>query len=262
MTFETSSAGAAPATGAGQDRTSADAAARLASRLSGLEALPERILAIRDAIEGRIVFSTSLGIEDQALLDAIAASGASIELLTLDTGRHFPETLQTIYDSELRYGIKIRIVAPGKEDVDALVARDGVFGFRDSVENRKACCDIRKVRPLNRALTGAGAWITGMRRGQSGGRSDTPLAEADAGRGLIKVNPLADWPLEKIEAYIEKNSVPVNPLHARGFPSIGCQPCTRAIQPGEDIRAGRWWWENEDGKECGLHNRPAGKKEN
>lgn len=232
---------------------SADA---LSETLAGLDTLEGRISAIRAAIPGRIVFSTSLGIEDQVLLHAIAKSGADIELLTLDTGRHFPETLETIRESELRYRRRIHVVTPDKDDVDALVARDGVFGFRNAIENRIACCDVRKVRPLNRALKGAQGWITGMRRGQSEGREETPFATADDARGLVKTNPLADWSLARIEAFVKDHDVPVNPLHARGYPSIGCQPCTRAIEPGEDIRAGRWWWENADGKECGLHNRP------
>lgn len=244
--------------------TSANLAATaeaLAGALTDLKALDDRIRAIRDAVPGRVVFSTSLGIEDQVILHAIATSGADIDVLTLDTGRHFPETLETVRDSELRYGVKIIVVAPDKADVDALVARDGVFGFRNAVENRVACCDVRKVRPLNRALEGAQGWITGMRRAQSDGREDTPFATVDQTRQLIKANPLADWSLEQVEAFVKDQDVPVNALHARGYPSIGCQPCTRAIEPGEDIRAGRWWWENEDGKECGLHNRPNLKAE-
>jgi phosphoadenosine phosphosulfate reductase len=153
-------------------------------------------------------------------------------------------------------GIPIRVLAPDAAAAEALVARDGVYGFRSSIEARKACCDVRKVRPLRRGLAGAAGWIPGLRRGQSAGRAEVPFAAWDGAYGLIKLNPLADWRLEQVEAYIARHGVPVNALHARGFPSIGCQPCTRAIRPGEDIRAGRWWWENEDGKECGLHNRP------
>lgn len=235
-----------------------DAAAPLAmtldAKLAATTSLTERVRLIRAAITGRIAFSTSLGIEDQALLHAIAESGVEIDVFTLDTGRHFPETLDTIAASEARYGLRIRIVAPDAREVETLVAHDGVLGFRASIEARKACCEVRKVRPLNRALGGANAWITGLRRGQSSGRSDILLAEYDASHDRIKLAPLADWSLARIEAYVESNAVPVNPLHARGFPSIGCQPCTRAVLPGEDIRAGRWWWESEDGKECGLHS--------
>jgi phosphoadenosine phosphosulfate reductase len=242
-------------------------AAELDERLAGIAALEDRIEAIARAVPGRVAFSTSLGIEDQAVLHAISlqqgtsapakSARASIDVFTLDTGRHFPETLETLADSERRYGLKIRVVAPKAREVESLVARDGIFGFRHAVENRIACCDVRKVRPLNRALKGAAGWLTGLRRAQSGGRADVPFAAFDTNLGLIKLNPIADWSLEKLEAYIEAHDVPINPLHANGYPSIGCQPCTRAISPGEDIRAGRWWWENEDGKECGLHNRPA-----
>jgi len=206
-------------------------------------------------VSGRICFSTSLGLEDQAILHAIALSGAEIDVFTLDTGRHFPETLETLAASELRYGIRIRVVAPNAGELESLVASDGVFGFRSSVGARKACCDVRKVRPLRRTLAGAAAWITGLRRGQSAGRAETPFTGWDADYGLIKINPIADWSAEQLGAYVEANDIPVNPLHARGFPSIGCQPCTRAVRPGEDVRAGRWWWESENGRECGLHAR-------
>ncbi|WP_083567098.1 phosphoadenylyl-sulfate reductase [Hyphomicrobium sp. CS1GBMeth3] len=228
--------------------------------LPGLDDLEARLHAIADAIPGRVTFSSSLGLEDQAVLHAIAATGRSFDVFTLDTGRHFPETLETIEASELRYGLKIRVVFPDVKDVESLVARDGIMGFRQSVEARKACCNVRKVVPLNKALAGAAGWITGLRREQSAERAHVPFAVWDAEHQLIKLNPIADWSLEKLEAYIAANNVPVNPLHAQGFPSIGCQPCTRAIQPWEDIRAGRWWWENLDGKECGLHNRPKPKE--
>jgi phosphoadenosine phosphosulfate reductase len=218
-----------------------------------LETLEERITAIRAAIPGKIAFSTSLGIEDQAVTHAIATTGADIEIFTLDTGRHFPETLETLFETEARYGIKIRVMSPDAGEVEQLVAEDGVFGFRYSVEARKACCEVRKVRPLNRALAGAAGWITGLRREQSQGRSHVPFASFETAQHLIKLNPIADWTWGRLEAYVAANKVPINPLHAKGFPSIGCQPCTRAIKPGEDIRAGRWWWENENGKECGLH---------
>jgi phosphoadenosine phosphosulfate reductase len=235
------------------------AAQALLERLPALRRLEDRIAAIAAQFPGRVAFSTSLGLEDQAVLHAIAGTGARIDVFTLDTGRHFPETLETLAASERRYGIGIRVLAPEADAVEALVARDGLFGFRSSIEARKACCEVRKVRPLTKALRGASGWITGLRRGQSSGRAEVPFAVWDAGLGLVKVNPIADWDLAQLQAYIAANEIPVNPLHAQGFPSIGCQPCTRAIRPGEDIRAGRWWWENEDGKECGLHNRPQQK---
>jgi phosphoadenosine phosphosulfate reductase len=234
-------------------------AAALDRNLAKLRTLESRLEAIAKAIPGRVAFSTSLGIEDQAVLNGIAATGVKVDVFTLDTGRHFPETLQTLEASELHYGLRIRVVFPEAKAIEALVARDGIMGFRHSIEARKACCDVRKVQPLNKALAGASGWITGLRREQSQGRASVPFAVWDQEHRLIKLNPIADWSLEALEAYIAKHGVPLNPLHAKGFPSIGCQPCTRAIRPGEDIRAGRWWWENEDGKECGLHNRPKSK---
>jgi phosphoadenosine phosphosulfate reductase len=233
--------------------TTATGAETLSSRIAGIVNLEDRIAAIAQAVGGRIAFSTSLGLEDQAILHAIAATGAAIDVFTLDTGRHFPETLETLNETELRYGLKIRVVAPDAGELERLVARDGIMGFRLSVENRKACCEARKVQPLKRALAGAAAWITGLRREQSQGRASVPFAAWDEDYRLIKVNPIADWSIARLDGYLGANDVPVNPLHATGFPSIGCQPCTRAVRPGEDVRAGRWWWENEDGKECGLH---------
>jgi phosphoadenosine phosphosulfate reductase len=232
------------------------AAEALNARLAGIENLAERVAELRRSVEGRIAFSTSLGLDDQAILNAIAQSGADIDIFTLDTGRLFPEVLETVELSEIRYGLRIRLVTPEASEVEALVAHDGVFGFRHSVDNRKACCEVRKVRPLNRELKGAQGWITGIRREHSEVRSDVALATWDEERGLLKVNPIADWSTQELTAYIAENNVPVNPLHARGFISIGCQPCTRAVQPGEPPRAGRWWWEHEEKKECGLHMNP------
>jgi phosphoadenosine phosphosulfate reductase len=232
-------------------------AEHIAGELARAEHLEERVGLLANAVAGRVAFSTSLGIEDQVILHAIAATGAPVDVFSLDTGRHFPETLETLQASEARYGLRIRVLAPDAQELEALVARDGLFGFRTSIDSRKACCEVRKVRPLQRALAGAGGWVTGLRRGQSAGRGEVAFAEWDAGLDLVKLNPLADWSLERVEAYVAANDVPINALHARGFPSIGCQPCTRAIRPGEHIRAGRWWWEQEDGKECGLHKRPA-----
>jgi phosphoadenosine phosphosulfate reductase len=227
--------------------------------LAGEQSLEARIAKIALGISGRISFSSSLGLEDQAILHAIAVSGAPVDVFTLDTGRHFPETLETLHQSELRYGLKIRLVAPDALELEELVARDGVMGFRFSIENRKACCEIRKVRPLRRALAGAAGWITGLRREQSSERACVPFAEWDDEHRLIKLSPIADWSSSELESYLTANDIAINPLHAKGFASIGCQPCTRAIRPGEDARAGRWWWENEDGKECGLH-RPRTKE--
>jgi phosphoadenosine phosphosulfate reductase len=231
-------------------------AEELNTRLAKIESLAERIAEMRRSVEGRITFSTSLGLDDQAILNAIAESGADIDIFTLDTGRLFPEVLETVELSEIRYGLRIRLVTPEASEVEALVASDGVFGFRHSVDNRKACCEVRKVRPLSRELKGAQGWITGIRREHSEERAGVALAAWDEERGLLKVNPIADWSTQELTAYIAENNVPVNPLHARGFISIGCQPCTRAVQPGEHLRAGRWWWEHEEKKECGLHMNP------
>jgi phosphoadenosine phosphosulfate reductase len=231
-------------------------AEELDRELSETKDLEARVVAMRRHVEGRIAFSTSLGLEDQAILHAIARTKSDIDVFTLDTGRLFPEVLDTVELSELRYGIRIRLVAPDTSEVEQLVARDGVFGFRNSVDNRKSCCEIRKVRPLNRALRGAQGWISGLRREHSDERASVPLTAWDAERALTKVNPVADWSTQELTAYIAANNIPVNPLHARGFVSIGCAPCTRAIQPGEHPRAGRWWWENEEKKECGLHMNP------
>ncbi|MBK5567044.1 phosphoadenylyl-sulfate reductase [Ensifer sp. SSB1] len=210
-------------------------------------------LALVASLEGRAVFTTSLGIEDQVITAAIGGNKLSIDVATLETGRLFNETVALIDKTEETYGSLIKRYHPEQADVDAYAARYGLNGFYESVEARHACCDVRKLKPLARALEGATFWITGLRRGQSGNRASTPFAEADAERGLIKINPLADWDIETIRAYVAANAVPVNPLHARGYPSIGCEPCTRAIKPGEPERAGRWWWENDEKRECGLH---------
>lgn len=218
-------------------------------------ALPERLCAIREVITGRLVFTTSFGLEDQALTHALAQSGVEADILTLDTGRLFDETLEVWAETEFRYGRSIRAITAETGDVEDLLARDGPMGFRRSVAARKACCDVRKVRPLARALEGAGGWLTGLRGGQSQARARTPFVEIDPGFGLLKINPLADWNQTRLAAYIRGEGIPYNALHDRGFPSIGCAPCTRAVQVGESDRAGRWWWETEDKKECGLHGR-------
>lgn len=213
--------------------------------------LPARIRRIADL--GRAVFTTSLGLEDQVLTSLMAATGAELRIVTLDTGRLFAETVTLIEETQQRYGIDIEIFRPWKEEVDGYVALYGLNGFYDSVEARHACCHARKLRPLARALDKAEIWVTGLRRGQSGNRANAPLAEWDADRGLLKVNPLADQSLDALRARASSDGVPLNPLHAKGYPSIGCEPCTRAIKPGEPERAGRWWWEQDERRECGLH---------
>lgn len=214
--------------------------------------LEERLAEVA-ALSARAVFTTSLGIEDQVITAAVGLNRLDITVSTLETGRLFQETVDLIDETEARFGLSIQRFRPEQADVDAYAAKYGLNGFYESVEARHACCGVRKLKPLARALEGAEIWITGLRRGQSGNRATTPFAEYDAERHLIKVNPLADWSIEDINAYVEAQAVPVNPLHKRGFPSIGCEPCTRAIKPGEPERAGRWWWEQDEKRECGLH---------
>lgn len=202
----------------------------------------------------KITFASSLGEEDQILTDMIAKNSPGISIFTLDTGRLYPESYDLISKTQQKYNIPIQIYFPNAKDVENMVAEKGVNLFYDSVENRKLCCGIRKIEPLKRALNGKKAWITGLRRSQSVTRSQNQVFEWDEPNQLIKVNPLADWSYEQVEKYIEQHKIEINPLHKKGFVSIGCAPCTRAIQPGEDIRSGRWWWENPESKECGLHN--------
>ncbi len=223
----------------------------LNDKLAGLD-LAGR-LALVSELGGRAVFTTSLGIEDQVITAAIGTDRLAIDVVTLETGRLFKETVDLIDETEGQYGITIARYVPVRDDIDAYAAQYGLNGFYESVEARHACCAARKLKPLARALEGASFWITGLRRGQSGNRADTPFAEFDADRNLVKINPLADWDIDRIKAYVADNAVPVNPMHARGYPSIGCEPCTRAIKPGEPERAGRWWWENDEKRECGLH---------
>jgi len=203
--------------------------------------------------EGQIVFTTSFGIEDQVITDMIFANKINIELATLDTGRLFRETYKVFSKTIQKYDGKILAYFPDTAAVEKLVSRKGPYSFYESVENRKECCHIRKVEPLNRALRGMKCWVTGIRSGQSEGRDKLKLVEIDEARGIYKYNPLLNWDLQEVEEYIRENNVPYNVLHDRGFVSIGCEPCTRAIKPGEDFRAGRWWWESNSGKECGLH---------
>ena len=211
------------------------------------------------ALPGRIVFTTSLGLEDQAIAHVIAGAGLDIDFATLDTGRLFPEAYALWQETEARYGVKITPFWPRAKSVETLVANQGINGFYNSVEARKACCEVRKVVPLARALAGAAGWITGLRADQSDHRGALSFVTFDAGRGLVKLNPIFDWTRERVADFVRAENIPVNPLHGKGFLSIGCAPCTRALQPGEPERAGRWWWENEAQKECGLHVAPDGR---
>jgi phosphoadenosine phosphosulfate reductase len=198
-------------------------------------------------------FATSLAAEDMVVTDAITKAKAKIKLFTLATGRLHQETLDMVKMTEDHYGISIEKMYPQDSDVQDFVDQYGMNGFYDGEEPKKACCGARKIKPLNAALIGADAWITGQRREQSSTRTELNLEELDDVRGIAKFNPLFDWSEADIWAYIQQENVPIHPLHLKGFPSIGCEPCTRQVKKGEDIRAGRWWWLQNDSKECGLH---------
>ncbi|HEY6256354.1 MAG TPA: phosphoadenylyl-sulfate reductase [Xanthobacteraceae bacterium] len=237
-------------------RASTDAHAGVADRLADAFAaldLDARMAAARAAIGGRIVFTTSFGLEDQAISHAILAQDLAIDIVTFDTGRLFPETHQVWAETEQRYGRRIRALLPDRSGVEAWIAQNGIDGFRSSVAARQACCALRKVEPLGRALAGAAAWVTGLRAEQSAERAMMSFAAIDPQHRLIKLNPLLDWTRDRVANFVRDHHVPYNSLHDRGFLSIGCAPCTRALAPGEPERAGRWWWEQQEKKECGLH---------
>lgn len=203
--------------------------------------------------KGKIALATSMGAEDQALTDMIVRIDSTAKIFTLDTGRIFPETYDLIEKTNARYKININIYFPEREQVEKMVNEKGVNLFYDSIENRRQCCHVRKIVPLERALKGLDVWISGLRKSQSVTRSDMQMVEWDERHDLIKINPLLDWSEADVWDYIKKNNVPYNKLHDKGFASIGCQPCTRALKPGEEVRDGRWWWENPQLRECGLH---------
>lgn len=203
--------------------------------------------------KGRIALSSSMGAEDQVLTDMVMRIDPEVKIFTLDTGRLFYETYELIERTSLRYKKNIEIYFPSPAEVERMVTEKGINLFYQSIENRKECCRVRKIEPLKRAFKGLEVWICGLRRNQSATRTENQMVEWDEANGLIKLNPLIDWSEQDVWEYIKANGVPYNPLHDKGFPSIGCQPCTRAIEPGEDVRAGRWWWENPETKECGLH---------
>jgi phosphoadenosine phosphosulfate reductase len=201
-------------------------------------------------------FASSFGAEDMVLHDVIAMHALAIAIFTLDTGRLPGETCALIDRVRERYGLAIEVFYPDPRSLETYVRANGINAFYRSVELRQRCCAIRKGAPLARALAGRGAWLTGQRRTQSVTRRDLAVEEFDVEHQLPKFNPLADWSDDDVWGYVRAHDVPTNPLHARGYPSIGCAPCTRATEPGEDIRAGRWWWEQPEHKECGLHRRP------
>lgn len=211
----------------------------------------------------KITFATSLGEEDQVITDILSKIAPDIEIFTLDTGRLFQETYDLLDKTQKKYSkLKFKIYYPNTQHVEEMVQEKGINLFYESIENRKLCCNVRKVEPLRRALLNYDAWIVGLRRQQAVTRSTIEAFEWDDANGKVKVNPLVNWSLEEVHRYIKEHNIDVSPLHAQGFVSIGCAPCTRAIKPGEDIRAGRWWWEQPEQKECGLHNNPkwAGNK--
>lgn len=228
--------------------------AELNKRFEG--ATPQEVLAyFLSEYKGRIGLASSLSIEDQVLTDMMVKIDPTARIFTLDTGRLFPETYSLLSKTCQKYGIHIELFFPDYRQVEKMVAEKGVNLFYDSVEKRKLCCYVRKIEPLRRAFKGLYVWVCGLRHQQSITRVSNNVVEWDSTNGLIKINPLIDWSEEQTWDYIKKEGIPFNKLHNEGFPSIGCQPCTRAVAPGEDLRAGRWWWENPESKECGLHNR-------
>ncbi len=218
------------------------------------KAEPEKVLQFfLKEYKSKIALSSSMGAEDQVLTKMVTDIDPDTRIFTLDTGRVFPETYELISETNKKYNIRIEVFFPDYKQVQKMVKEKGINLFYKSVENRKLCCHIRKIEPLKRAFEGLDVWICGLRKDQSVTRFFNKLVEWDEGNGLIKVNPLIDWSEKQVWEYIHQHSVPYNPLHDQGFRSIGCQPCTRAVEPGEDVRAGRWWWEQPEQKECGLH---------
>jgi phosphoadenosine phosphosulfate reductase len=219
----------------------------------------DSIARLRNAVAEykNVCYANSLGSESMVLTDLIWEAVPQIEIFSIDTGRLFPETYDLIERLQRRYGRSLRMYYPDAAGVEDFVARHGINGFRDGLDERRGCCRIRKVQPFRRAVAGRGAWVTGIRRGQSASRALASAVEWDGEYGLYKISPLLDWSESEIWDYIRRKRLPYNVLHDRGFPSIGCEPCTRAVESGADERSGRWWWERADSRECGLHPRRA-----
>lgn len=217
--------------------------------------ITEKLRYLTEVYKGNVIFTTSFGYEDQVITDFIFKNNFPVEVVTLDTGRMFEETYKVYRSTVEKYGKSITAYFPPADKVEKLLKEKGPFSFYESLENRKECCYIRKVIPLKRTLKGNEIWITGLRAAQSENRSGLTEFEWDEGNQIIKYNPLLEWSLDEVREYVRENNVPYNVLHDRGFVSIGCEPCTRAIKPGENFRAGRWWWEQNSGKECGLHEK-------
>lgn len=224
----------------------------LYNALNGLSTA-DQLKKLSEIFPGKLLFTTSLGMEDQAITHMIFRNNLNIKVVTLDTGRLFPQTYDVLSSTIIRYKKPIHIYFPEHIDVEKMVTEKGPYSFYESVENRKECCKIRKIVPLNRALTGMECWISGIRADQSENRSQMDWLEYDENKNLFKFYPLFSWTFEEVKNFITVNNIPYNTLHDKGFVSIGCEPCTKAVKPGEDFRAGRWWWENDGAKECGLH---------
>jgi phosphoadenosine phosphosulfate reductase len=225
--------------------------------LSGLDQKVAQVQSVLSAVVrdyAPVVFANSLGAEDMVLTDIICKSQLKISMFSLDTGRLPQETYDLMQEVRQNYSIPLKIYFPANDPVEKYIAEHGVNGFYDSIENRKDCCYIRKVEPLKRALLDMKAWVTGLRRDQAVTRGHMEVTSFDSDHGMLKINPLLEWSNADVWEYIKKNKVPYNKMHDRFYPSIGCAPCTRAVTPGEDIRSGRWWWENPENKECGLHS--------
>jgi phosphoadenosine phosphosulfate reductase len=222
---------------------------------------PERLACLSAIAPGTVVLTTSFGLEDQALTHMLVEAGINCRFVTLDTGRLFPETHAVWAATEHRYGIQIEAFHPRAEALDRLVQQNGINGFYHSAEARHACCEVRKMEPLGRALSGAAVWLTGVRADQSGNRQKLNFVTYDTKHRLLKINPILDWTRDEVIEVVRDAAVPCNALHRQGFLSIGCAPCTRAVAPGEPERAGRWWWEQDKIRECGLHLAPDGRLE-
>ncbi len=231
-----------------------DTAAQLNERIKNKPTL-EILQFVSHEFGGKIKFASSMGLEDQVITHILAAHKIPVEIFTLDTGRMFYETYELIDKTQARYKMQLKIYFPDAGEVEEMVNSKGINLFYQSIENRKQCCGIRKIKPLKRALKGMDAWITGLRKEQSPTRKNMQIIEWDESNSLIKVNPLLYWTEKQTRDFITEHKIPYNTLHDKGFPSIGCQPCTRAVVQGEDIRSGRWWWENPETKECGLHTK-------
>jgi phosphoadenosine phosphosulfate reductase len=224
----------------------------LKDQLSG-KSIDERLELVSSLFPGRIIFTTSFGIEDQVITHKIFSNKLPVKVVTLDTGRLFSETYEVFSQTIIKYKKKINVYFPDYLSVEKMVTEKGPFSFFESIENRKECCRLRKVVPLSRALAEMDCWISGIRSDQSDNRSGMSDLEYDEEKKLFKFHPLFDWSYDEVNKYIKENNIPYNSLHDKGYLSIGCEPCTRPVIKGQDFRAGRWWWENEGPKECGCH---------